>query len=86
MTEHLPTCAMGKPDFDKCSNPIGHISYMAEQPVPGHWWSGWPGAFCLRCHADDPTEECISGGCRCPCHDEFWKEFSARTSEAKGQP
>lgn len=22
----------------------------------GHWWSGWPGATCLRCGAEDPLE------------------------------
>jgi len=22
----------------------------------GHWWSGWPGARCLYCGQEDPTE------------------------------
>jgi hypothetical protein len=26
----------------------------------GHWWSGWPGAYCLRCHAGDPIEEMLA--------------------------
>jgi hypothetical protein len=21
-----------------------------------HHWSGWPGAFCLKCHSEDPIE------------------------------
>ena len=24
-----------------------------------HRWSGWPGAFCLRCGAEDPREVCL---------------------------
>jgi len=22
----------------------------------GHWWSGWPGAYCMRCGCEDPME------------------------------
>lgn len=25
-----------------------------------HWWSGWPGAFCLGCFCEDPLEYCIT--------------------------
>ena len=25
-----------------------------------HRWSGWPGAFCLNCGSDDPTEWAIA--------------------------
>ena len=25
-----------------------------------HNWSGWPGAYCLKCGAGDPAELCIA--------------------------
>lgn len=41
-----------------------------------HRWSGWPGAWCLDCGADDANEiciatdgvilECLGGHCMCP--------------------
>ena len=27
-----------------------------------HVWSGWPGAFCLRCGAEDNREICLADG------------------------
>ncbi len=33
-----------------------------------HWWSGWPGAYCLGCGADDPEELCLADNCLCYCH------------------
>lgn len=42
-----------------------------------HEWSGWPGAYCLTCGADDMDELCIGRSCRCACHDEFWSRYSA---------
>lgn len=33
-----------------------------------HWWSGWPGAYCLGCGCSDPQEECLGDDCRCSCH------------------
>jgi|GEM_PF-6233829 len=36
-----------------------------------HRWSGWPGAYCLDCFADDDMEFCIGTVCRCPCHDQL---------------
>lgn len=26
----------------------------------GHRWSGWPGAFCLNCFAEDQRENCLA--------------------------
>lgn len=26
----------------------------------GHRWSGWPGAYCLNCFAEDPHEQCLA--------------------------
>jgi hypothetical protein len=31
--------------------------------MAGHRWSGWPGAYCLDCGAEDPIEVCIADGC-----------------------
>jgi hypothetical protein len=28
----------------------------------GHWWSGWPGAICLKCGAEDPREISLADG------------------------
>ena len=25
-----------------------------------HNWSGWPGAFCLKCGREDPTERAVA--------------------------
>ena len=57
---HLPDCAVGNHTL-----PTDHQ----------HRWSGWPGAWCLDCGAEDPNELCL-GGCRCPCHNEFWAEYN----------
>ena len=62
---HLPDCAVGswtKNDF---------VCYTGKP----HRWSGWPGAYCQDCFVTDPGEVCM-GGCKCPCHDEFWAEYA----------
>lgn len=28
----------------------------------GHHWSGWPGAYCLKCHSEDPHEIALADG------------------------
>lgn len=28
----------------------------------GHWWSGWPGAFCMKCGAEHALENAIGMG------------------------
>lgn len=33
---------------------------IAEQDA--HSWSGWPGAYCIKCHCDDPMEEALADG------------------------
>ena len=33
--------------IEKSPWPEGHVR---------HWWSGWPGAICLRCGTEDPLE------------------------------
>jgi hypothetical protein len=32
---------------------------LSEQAVSQHRWSGWPGAFCLACGAEDQAEICV---------------------------
>lgn len=64
MSEHIETCA---------------VAMIKPCRVSGrdHRWSGWPGAYCLDCFADDDMEFCIGTVCRCPCHDQLWKDFDA---------
>ena len=39
------------------------------------WNMGWPGNFCKACGIDDPGELCLADDCRCPCHDEIWRQY-----------
>jgi len=59
--EHLETCA--QLEYEECSHPEGHK------------WSGWPGAVCRVCGAEDKNEVCLAIGCGCPCHVELWGEY-----------
>ncbi len=34
----------------------------AKAVAAGHRWSGWPGAWCLDCGADDPYEIALADG------------------------
>lgn len=36
-----------------------------------HQWSGWPGAYCMKCGCDDPMEFAIANGHYDP-YDEKW--------------
>lgn len=70
--EHLEDCAVGQAEaLGITLHPDG--SY--------HRWSGWPGAFCLDCHTEDPMEICL-GGCPCPCHTEFWDAYIQEMGES----
>ena len=40
-----------------------------------HFWSGWPGAFCLDCGLDDPTEYCVAN------HDDNCERPECRAGE-----
>ena len=35
----------------------------------GHRWSGWPGAFCMYCGAEDAREICLADGHDLDCQD-----------------
>ena len=67
--EHIPTCAQLR------ARPCpAHRSMHGESPSE-HWWSGWPGAYCVKCGDDDSSEVCMAE-CECPCHADFWREWA----------
>lgn len=37
----------------------------------GHWWSGWPGAYCMRCGADHYLEYALGMGWYDPVTDKW---------------
>lgn len=37
-----------------------------------HWWSGWPGAYCLHCFCEDPFEIAIGNSDYDP-YNKTWK-------------
>lgn len=69
MTDHIPSC----PQLQKAPCPANRS--LHGEGTTDHWWSGWPGAFCMKCGSDDMDEACICGGCKCPCHDAFWQSY-----------
>jgi len=73
MDKHILTCFQ----LEKKSCPTNKS--LHGENADEHWWSGWPGAYCLKCGDEDKDELCL-GGCICPCHDEFWNEY-AKTME-----
>lgn len=42
----------------------------------GHWWTGRPGAHCMRCGCGDPVEEAVADGLLDPWDGE-WKGTKA---------
>lgn len=38
---------------------------------PGHAWSGWPGAYCLKCGAEHAMENAIALGWYDPLEDKW---------------
>ncbi len=42
-----------------------------------HWWSGWPGAFCLKCGVDDLMELAI-GLCIYDPYTDTWESEAAK--------
>ena len=69
--QHLLTCEVGQ-------NPGWEICKVTDKP---HNWSGWPGAYCLQCFANDLMESCL-GDCECHCHAEFWKSYQQAEEKA----
>lgn len=77
MTDHIPTCA--QLEIRPCFN--GLIDHGSTD----HRWSGWPGAYCLTCHAEDKNEVCLALSCECPCHAEFWESFARDVANVNGE-
>ena len=47
-----------------------------------HHWSGWPGAYCMKCLAEDPLEIALVDGDYDPERDE-WKSDEKREAFIK---
>ena len=69
MMDHIPSCFQ----IERIPCPTG-ISLHGE-PLDEHFWSGWPGAFCLKCGSEDKNELCLGNSCKCSCHDALWKSY-----------
>lgn len=42
-----------------------------------HHWSGWPGAFCLKCFSEDPIEMALAAG------DAFFEDEAGENPQLK---
>lgn len=69
MTEHIDSCAQSE------KRPCPANKSLHDEPKDAHWWSGWPGAHCMKCGDEDKNEVCLALGCHCLCHNEFWEAF-----------
>lgn len=70
MERHLPSCHEGN------QLPCPAQMSLHNERIGEHWWSGWPGAFCMKCGSSDPMGQCLADSCHCPCHDEVWDRRS----------
>jgi hypothetical protein len=75
VSDHIDTCS--RKNYQPCPAP----NSLRGEPVGEHWWSGFPGAYCLKCGAANVDEECVGSGCECPCHDEFWAGYEQAMRE-----
>lgn len=73
LADHIPTCALL--EVREC--PSGRS--LHSEPLASHWWSGWPGAYCMKCGDEDKMEICLAG-CLCHCHTAFWEEYAKYAS------
>jgi len=60
-----------KQQMRECLNAIN--AQLKGRKVGKHRWSGWPGAWCLDCGCEDPSEICIGGG-EVPDDHPGWKD------------
>jgi len=71
----------GAEHISTCSQLLKQVCPSARslhgEAVGEHWWSGWPGAFCLKCGDQDVNELCLGDACGCPCHAAFWAALEA---------
>lgn len=75
--QHIPSCAQ----LEK--RPCKAGESLHNEPKNEHWWSGWPGAYCEKCGAEDKDEICIGDVCQCPCHADFWKSYEMAENQAQ---
>jgi hypothetical protein len=47
--------------------------------MPQHKWSGWPGAYCLKCFAEDPYEIALADN----TYDPFTGKWISEEAEAQ---
>ena len=62
---------------------------ISDHPWPpghrGHWWSGWPGAHCMRCGAEHALENALADGWYDPVSDQWDSdEHKRQVEEADG--
>lgn len=67
--EHIDSCAQLE------AEPCTRLISLHGEAIGEHWFSGWPGAYCLKCGEEDKNEVCIGIGCECQCHEEFWRSY-----------
>ncbi len=66
MTDHIESCAQLE------TRPCPANQSLHGELKDQHWWSGWPGAHCMKCGDEDKNEVCLADNCKCQCHDDFW--------------
>lgn len=66
---HIKTCLQLK------KKPCPSNKSLHGEQIKEHWFSGWPGAYCMKCFEEDMNELCLADGCKCPCHDKFWEFY-----------
>ena len=71
--EHIESCF--QLEKEECSRRIS----LHGEPITEHFFSGWPGAYCLKCFEEDKDELCIGYACACPCHNDFWEAYNNAT-------
>lgn len=62
MSAHRTECHVGN------AQPCPAQTTLHSERIGEHWWSGWPGAYCMKCDSEDPDELCLADQCVCVCH------------------
>jgi hypothetical protein len=76
--EHTKSCAQ------RHKRPCPANKSLHDEPLNTHWWSGWPGAYCMKCGDEDMNEICLADLCMCQCHKEFWADYEKYCNEHPG--
>lgn len=67
------SCWEGSASYTVCPAP----NSLHDERVGQHWWSGWPGAYCMKCGGPDPMEMCLADECACVCHSDDYPDTLA---------